>query len=348
MAVRKEKDDTWTYDYYYFDLVKNKRVRVRKMGFESKKKALAWANNNIKKESVSTSMTFEELFKAYQQDSDAAEDTKKDKLNSTKRHLVQLFNSDYDSMTKVTFSEWRNVISGLDLATTTKNQLITRIKATTKFAYNVYDLDDKAKHLKRFKKELHEQKEMDTWTNEEFMQFIQCVDNDVYNYFFRLLFYTGMRRGEARALHKDDLLDSSEIKINKSMRRNIEKVTKTRSSIRTIEVDKDTYNKCNELKDTDGRYLFGGLEPLSNSQIQRFFDLGIKLSGVKKIRLHDLRHSHATILINSGANIVAVSKRLGHSSVKTTLSTYTHLMKDSNDGMMNIINNLSNISKNGQ
>lgn len=340
MAVRKEKDKTWTLDYRYFDIATQSTKRYKKRGFESKSKALAWFNENAKKETVSSSMTFEDLFKACQKDSDAAEDTKRDKLNSTKRHLNALFSKQYNLMSKSDFSEWRIYIDNLDLSTTTKNQLITRIKATTKYAYNIFDLDDKAKHLKKFKRELHEQKEMETWTNEEFLQFIQCVDNTVYNYFFRLLFYTGMRRGEARALHKDDLLSSKEVRINKSMRRNVEKVTKTKSSVRTIEIDDDTYTKCSELKSLEGCYLFGGIESISNSQIQRYFDLGIKLSGVKKIRLHDLRHSHATILINKGANIVAVSKRLGHSSVKTTLSTYTHLMKDSNDGMMNLINNL--------
>lgn len=284
-------------------------------------------------------MTFEELFITCQKDSDATAETISDKFNSTKRHLAGLFNSNYSHMTKSDFSKWRYVIGYLNLSTTTKNQLITRIKATTKYAYNVLNLDDKAKHLKKFKKELHEQVETDTWSNEEFIKFIDCVDNDVYNTFFRLLFYTGMRRGECRALHNNDIFDN-QVRINKSIRRNIEKVTKNTSSIRTIELDSDTYNHCIELKNR-GTYLFGCHEPLYNSAIQRHFEIGINQSGVKKIRLHDLRHSHATILINRDSNmIVAVSKRLGHSSVKTTLSTYTHAIKDTNDKLMTLLDNL--------
>ena len=63
----------------------------------------------------------------------------------------------------------------------------------------------------------------------------------------------------------------------------------------------------------------------------------IKKSGVKRIRIHDLRHSHATILINSGVNIVAVSKMLGHSNINQTLKTYTHLLESTNDELVDRI-----------
>ena len=65
------------------------------------------------------------------------------------------------------------------------------------------------------------------------------------------------------------------------------------------------------------------------------FKKAIKASGVKNIRLHDLRHSHATILINNGVNIVAVSKRL---DIETTLKTYTHLLSDTNKELIDKIN----------
>ncbi len=285
-------------------------------------------------------MTFHDLFIACQKDSDASVQTQTDKYNSTLNHLPKLFERKYNNLTKAEFSEWRLVIQKLNISTTTKNQLINRIKSVTKYAYMIYDLEDKAKHLKLLKKPLSEQIEMNTWTNDEFIEFIQHIDNPCLNTFFRLLFYTGMRRGEARALYKSDLsINDCTVRINKSMRRTIAQPTKTKSSIRTIHLDEDTYKRCINLRKRKGKYLFGDDHPLSNSQIQRFFNKGIIDSKVKKIRLHDLRHSNATILINNGANIVAVSKRLGHSSVKTTLTTYTHLMQDSNDSMMNLINN---------
>ena len=86
------------------------------------------------------------------------------------------------------------------------------------------------------------------------------------------------------------------------------------------------------------KWLFGDYRPISRDRVDYAFKYGITRSGVKKIRIHDLRHSHATYLINKGANIVAVSKRLGHKSINTTLSTYAHLMEDAENQIVEILN----------
>ncbi|MCR4632814.1 MAG: tyrosine-type recombinase/integrase [Erysipelotrichaceae bacterium] len=65
--------------------------------------------------------------------------------------------------------------------------------------------------------------------------------------------------------------------------------------------------------------MFWGEEPLSRTSIERIKNIAVSKSGVKKIRIHDFRHSHASNLIGEGMDIVAVSKRLGHSSVDMTL-----------------------------
>ncbi|WZU00660.1 tyrosine-type recombinase/integrase [Erysipelothrix sp. D19-032] len=87
---------------------------------------------------------------------------------------------------------------------------------------------------------------------------------------------------------------------------------------------------------TEGEYLFGGIEPLSPRTVPRYLaryqniaNSRIVAHGLPKlprITIHGFRHSHATNLINNGVNIVAVSKRLGHSNIQTTLNTYTHLL----------------------
>lgn len=64
-------------------------------------------------------------------------------------------------------------------------------------------------------------------------------------------------------------------------------------------------------------------------------------SGLQKIRIHDFRHSHASLLINSGVNIVAVSRRLGHENISTTLKTYTHLMDNTKQQLLDKIVDLS-------
>ncbi len=73
-------------------------------------------------------------------------------------------------------------------------------------------------------------------------------------------------------------------------------------------------------------FVFGGCEPLSDQTIRRRLNEYADKAGVKRIRVHDLRHSHASLLINKGQNILIVSQRLGHSDVTQTLNTYSHLM----------------------
>lgn len=81
----------------------------------------------------------------------------------------------------------------------------------------------------------------------------------------------------------------------------------------------------------DNWFILGRNKPLPQTSIDRIKNQAIKISGVKKIKIHDFRHSHASYLIANGMNIVAVSKRLGHSDVNMTLKVYTHLFKKNDD-----------------
>ena len=87
---------------------------------------------------------------------------------------------------------------------------------------------------------------------------------------------------------------------------------------------------CEELKAWQSRahgvFVFGGECPITDKMIERTMKKHIELSGVKMIRVHDIRHSCASFLISKGISIVAVSHRLGHKDVEQTLNTYSHLM----------------------
>ena len=78
--------------------------------------------------------------------------------------------------------------------------------------------------------------------------------------------------------------------------------------------------------------------------IERKKNIAVKDSGVKRIRIHDLRHSHASMLICNGMNIVSVSKRLGHSDVNMTLKVYTHLLDKYDSQMMDFLEKSSHNS----
>ncbi len=91
-------------------------------------------------------------------------------------------------------------------------------------------------------------------------------------------------------------------------------------------------NLLRQLKKNN--FVFGGERPLAENTVTRAFNKYISLANVKKIRLHDLRHSHASLLISQNQTIVMVSKRLGHSSTEQTLKTYAHLMPNEENLMV--------------
>ena len=101
---------------------------------------------------------------------------------------------------------------------------------------------------------------------------------------------------------------------------------------------KESYQKYEGFN--DDWYIFGGIKPLAPTTIGRKKDRYSALAGVKKIRIHDFRHSHAFLLLSFGVPITVISQRLGHSDINMTLNTYSHLMPRDEDKAINMINTL--------
>lgn len=252
---------------------------------------------------------------------------------------------------------FRNYVQSLDYSTRYKNNILTAFKAMFNFAKKYYGLQnnptlviDKIKQSFDEKMEDYE-RQGNVWTYDDFNQFISYVNDYKYKVLFSILFYTGMRLGECLALTWNDLMDNK-ISITKNITRKTEnkiyelKSPKTKNSIRTITIDDNLKKILYDFKDSEMMtsgfkedwFIFWRLRPLPQTTIDRVKEEAIKKSGVKRIRIHDLRHSFATNLINNGVNIVAVSKALGHSTITQTLNTYTHLLQKSDDEMIKVLN----------
>ena len=341
MPVYKDKErNTWYAVFKTKDPVSGKTVWVKKRGFKYKREAVDWENSAKKERAVRGSgITFREmvqLWEGYTQAS--AHMHRKHDEHFTKR-FADFYDAPIDSITKKDLVEWRNSLASLDYATRTLNTTIQYVRSVFKYANDVYDISNPAVFLKPLKMSNEEiMKEMDVWTPEEFNRFIECVELPIYRLFFITLFWTGMRKGEAIALQKSDYQDGwLFIHATQEQRSEGLRPTKTKQS-RKIRVDDVLAAKLEELAERPGSYLFGDEAGLSPTMIQKQFDAAVTRSGVKRIRIHDMRHSHATWLINNGVNVVAVSKRLGHANVNQTLKTYTHLLQDSDDKLMDTIN----------
>ncbi len=181
--------------------------------------------------------------------------------------------------------------------------------------------------------DLEESQHVNYWTLEEFKHFISIVDDHLYKTLFMTLYYSGMRKGELSALTWVDVdFETNTISINKTAYNTIVTTPKTQSSIRKLEMPKYVMSMLKQLKNTKQPkqklryYVFGDFyDHLPATTLDRNYHMYLEKAKIKKIRLHDFRHSHASYLINKGAIPAVVAKRLGHKDVATTLNTYSHL-----------------------
>ncbi|WP_052255105.1 tyrosine-type recombinase/integrase [Salinicoccus sp. YB14-2] len=188
---------------------------------------------------------------------------------------------------------------------------------------------------------------IDFWTKEEFEKVISCIyKEDYYQHFLFislwLLFMSGMRIGEATALQWKDIdFDTGVLSIDKTLYyKNLENFSfvepKTQASVRQIVLDKDTLNMLKQWKTIQQEVVQTGYVlsyngfPTQKYTLSYAIERFSKMAGVHRIRLHALRHSHASLLIRMGENPLIIKDRLGHEDIETTLGTYGHLYPNSN------------------
>ena len=174
--------------------------------------------------------------------------------------------------------------------------------------------------------------EMDFWTKDEFSRFIEFVMDKQRSYVgFKMLFWTGVRIGELLALSVEDIdFEEKTLTISKSYqrigKRDVITPPKTLKGNRVLSVPDFLLN---DLKDyVDSMYKpepKDRLFPVTKHFFENEMKRGCQLSGVKKIRLHDTRHSHCALLFEMNIPILEIAERLGHEKVDTTLNIYAHI-----------------------
>ena len=269
------------------------------------------------------------------------------------KHILPFF-KDYkiNNIKSNDYIEWKEYIINKNFSYKYNCSLHICMVNILNFAYKFYNLNENvASKVGNFSKRNYFPK-VNFWTFNEFNQFINNVDDKVYYSLFTILYYTGMRLGECLALNWNDIKDNC-IYVNKNLiRKNINNpifnTPKTPSSVRIIKIDKYTLNVLNDLKDFykksigfDNKwFVFGGLNPLATTTIERRKNYYCKISNVKQIKIHEFRHSHATLLISKGVPISVISKRLGHSDMSTTLKIYSHLIPEDEDKAVNMLDKI--------
>lgn len=187
--------------------------------------------------------------------------------------------------------------------------------------------------------------EMHTWAAGELRAFLDHVDDDRLSPLWTLLAMTGVRRGEALGLRWSDVdLDAGRISIRQTLVAvgyRVEYSTpKTKKGRRSVALDEGTVATLRSwrARRLEERMAWGqgGLagddlvftredsEPLHPDRVTKMFDGHVARAGLPRIRLHDLRHTHATLALQAGVHPKVVSERLGHATVSLTLDVYSH------------------------
>ena len=343
MAVYKDKwngykGEKWRVACYYKDW-KGERKKHEKRGFLTRREALAYEREFLAKTSKDIKMGFGLFLDIYLKDMrpQLKASTMANKENVIETHIRPYFeNKSLSEINSTDVLQWQNELlsqrddDGKGYSQTYLRTIQNQLNAIFNHAVKYYDLA-KNPCIANKKMGKAKAKEMQFWTKEEYMKFIPTMANKTYSYMaFELLYWCGIRLGELRALTPADIdFETNTLSITKSYQRikgeDVITKPKTKKSIRKV-VMPDTVAK--EMKDfLDSIY---GLEqedrvfPISKSYLHHEMDRGVKESGVKRIRIHDLRHSHVSLLIDMGFSAVAIGNRVGHESEKITYR-YAHL-----------------------
>lgn len=336
-------------------MIEGKEVNKRLSGFRTKKEAqqgyLAYLASDKPEKLAVGGLTFDALLEAYLAylRGNSKESSVYDIESKCRNRILPYFTGKrVASIKALDVQGWLDSLT--DCSFSYKQTLRSQMSTLLLFAYRYYDIPSVMPKVLPLRNN-EPKKEMECWSEDEFAKFLACVPEQrvAHRIYFLTLYLLGCRKGEALALTWKDIdLEQGVVTINKSVTRKTKdaeyKVTtpKNQSSNRKVSIPDSLcaefalYRLSLGERATDESFVFGVDRPLADSTTDRIFAAACAEAGVKKIRIHDLRHSCASLLISRGISIVAVSKRLGHSKVEQTLNTYSHLMPRDDELMLKI------------
>ena len=350
-AYKDEKTGKWFAKFYYTNWQGIKKQKWKR-GFATKKEALGFERDFLEKQSANPDMTFQNLYEIYMEDMAARlkQSTLLTKKTVLQTHILPFFdNKPINEIKASDVRRWQAKLmsSPNNYSQTYLKKINTELNSIINYAKRFYDLNTnpcgKAGTIGKAKAE-----EMDYWTYDEYIAFREGVKDKPLSYIcFEVLYWTGMREGELLALSPTDIdFDNKLISINRTYQRiggkDVFTSPKTRKSKRKIPIPDFL---CQELSDyIQSRYMLDADErlfPVTKSYLSHEMIRGCKNTGVKKIRIHDIRHSHASLLINQGCDALVLADRLGHEKVSTTLNTYSHLFPHKQQELVNNLEQLA-------
>ena len=337
-AFKNKTNGTWYVQFRYTDW-KGERQQKLKRGFATKKEAQAWEREFLMQKQADVNMTFESFAQLYEKDMKP-----KLKLNTwlTKESIIQKKILPYFGKRKLSeitakdVMDWQNAIreltdaKGKPYSPTYLKTVHNQLSALFNHAVRYYGLQVNPA-AKAGNMGVEERREMLFWTKDEYLKFADAMmDKPLSYYAFEMLYWCGIREGELLALTPTDFdFEAGTVSISKSYQRlkgkDVITTPKTKKSNRVIKMPKFL---CGEMEDYLKMFYSTGANErifsVSKHYLHHEMDRGAKAAGVKRIRIHDLRHSHISLLIDMGFTALAIADRVGHESIDITYR-YAHL-----------------------
>lgn len=248
-----------------------------------------------------------------------------------KYHILDYFKDiDVEKITLDKMLGWKTYMAKKDLKDVYKRKIFIQLSTIFNFGLKTNLISSNpCRMITNFKdNDIHEYK---IWTLDEFNTFINSIDlkKDFKFYvLFNFLFFTGVRRGEMLGLQWKNVYDDH-VRIEKQVYKRTVTSCKSKASVRDVFISESLHSLLMELKSKskyveDEAYVFGGVYPLATTTIDRRLHHYIEKSGVKRITLHEFRHSFVTNYIAITNDVVGASSLAGHKSTTITLSIYSH------------------------
>lgn len=376
MTIRKTKSGKWTVDVSNgFHPVTQKRIRIIRKGLKSKKEALELEQHirvvELKEKQFDFVVTIDMLFQLLEED-DLKNGRKisytSTQRNNYERHIKPYFkNTNLNKLTYDHIFEFREYLKtkpkkqneNETLSYNTINKVLILLKKIFDTGIRKSLIDKNP--VDNLRKLPIRKPNIKFWSIEEFTRFRELIRDDEISYdlFFVIAFFTGMRMGEILALNWNDInLLTNTIFVTKTVyfvnNTSYINTTKTRSGTRNITINQKLAEMLKEwkvkqkekleefTKNTDELQIIQSTPIIITKNMidKKFKQILERDKDLKKIRIHDLRHSHASLLINQGEDYLVVKERLGHASITTTIDTYSHLYPSKQKKLANKLDDL--------
>ena len=328
---KDEMRGTWYCKFSYQDWIGKRRQKLKR-GFSTKREAAAWERSFLERQQGTPDMTFQTLYELYAADllAHARQSTYRTRVCVIEKHILPFWKEKrLNEITAADVRNWQNEIKKTTLGEHTQYMANNYLSGIFNFAVKYYKLPaNPCRTVKAIGKVRHS---VNFWTVDEFRAFLPTVQDPFLRAAFLTLFYTGIRCGELLALTvKDFNAGEKTLSIHGTFHRfnQVDEITAptTENSNRTVTLPDFLVAEMQDVigkiycPDPDER-IFSTVTP---ARLYTAIKKGAAACGVKRIRVHDLRHSHVSLLIDMGFQPLLIAERIGD-SVDMVNKIYGHL-----------------------